>query len=200
MITLGITGGIGSGKSTVARRLGKKNGARVVFADELARELMEKDSDLREELSRLFGPGIYDENDSLDRTGLAARVFEDREALEQLNRAVHPVVRGETLRRIEEARDEDVQLFVYEAALLFEAGWNHPFDKTILVEAPREARIRRVMERDGASREDVLARMNTQIDPAEARRRADIVLDNSDSEEDLLEKVDALYDSLMKTV
>lgn len=199
MTTIGITGGIGSGKSTVARRLGEKDGARVVFADELARELMETDPELREELIRLFGAEIYREDGSLDRPGLATRVFENQQTLEQLNRAVHPVVRRETIRKIQEARDEDIQLFVYEAALLFEAGWNHPFDKTILVEAPRDARIRRVMERDGASREDVLARMNTQIDPAEARRHADIVLENSGSEDDLLQKVDALYDSLMKT-
>ncbi|HEX8386465.1 MAG TPA: dephospho-CoA kinase, partial [Rubricoccaceae bacterium] len=115
MITLGLTGGIGSGKSAAAARLAEKPGVRVVKADDEARRLMHEDTALRAALVARFGP-LYDADGRLDRAALAARVFHDPAELAALNALVHPVVRADFLRQRAQAEADGVRLLVYEAA------------------------------------------------------------------------------------
>ncbi len=171
MIILGLTGGIGSGKTAVATRLAVHAGVRVVLADDLAKQIMTDDPDLRAGLVAQFGPDTFDAAGALDRARLAARVFSDPDALAALNALVHPAVRRAMQAAIATARAEGVRLFVYEAALLFEVGADALVDHVALVTAPEADRVARAMARDGASEADVRARMARQIAPHEAERR-----------------------------
>ena len=119
-------------------------------------------------------------------------MFGDAEALAALNAIVHPAVREALLEEMERARAEGVRLFVYEAALIFETGGDEVLDTVVVVDAPVETRVARVQARDGATREAVLARMAHQIDPAEARRRADVVVVNDGDLDALYAEADAL--------
>lgn len=196
MTTLGVTGGIGSGKSAFVRRLGERPGVRVVLADDVAKRIMAEHPGVRRQLVERFGPETYDAAGALDRQHLAGRVFGDTEALAALNAIVHPAVREALLEEIERARADGVHLFVYEAALIFETGGDEVLDEVAVVDAPVEMRVARVMARDGADREAVLARMRHQIDPAEARRRADHVVENSASLDALHAAADRLATAL----
>ncbi len=196
MKTLGVTGGIGSGKSAVCRMLGGL-GARVVYADAVAKRLMHEDADLRAGVSEAFGAESYDDAGALDRAHLAACVFGNAEELARLNALVHPRVRAEMLRLVGEARADRVRLLVYEAALLFETGADRLLDAVAVVDAPVETRLRRVMARDGVTREAVLARMQHQLPAAELRARADLVLENDGALAALQSQVEALYAGLV---
>ena len=199
MLTLGLTGGIGSGKSAAARRIATRAGVRVLYADDLARRLMHDDAALRDALVARFGPAVYDAEGRLNRAALAARVFADEAERAALNALVHPAV-GRAARAARAAAEADgVRLFVYEAALLFETGADRLCDVVAVVDAPAETRVARVVARDGATPEAVRARMAAQLDPAEARRRADVVLDNGGDLAHLHAQVDALYDRLVTT-
>lgn len=195
MKTLGLTGGIGSGK-TEAARFFEALGARVLLADDVAKRLMHEDAGLRRAIAEAFGPESYDASGALDRAHLARRVFGHPEELARLNALVHPRVRAEMLRQIEAARRDGVELLVYEAALIFEAGAEKHLDAVAVVEAPLEARIARVMARDGASREDVLARMGHQLPAEELRRRADFVIENDGDLDALRRAVERVAEAL----
>ena len=190
--TLGITGGIGSGKTAACDRLAEL-GARVVYADLVARRLMEHDEVLRADLAAAFGDETYGADGHLDRKALAAAVFGDAEKVKRLNGIVHPRVREAFFQEKAEAEKVGAPLFVYEAALLFESGADQHLDAVAVVDAPLETRIARAMQRDGASREAVLARMKHQLDPDAARARADVLIDNGGTLADLHQQVDALY-------
>lgn len=196
MTTLGLTGGIGSGKSAAAARLATHPGVRVIYADEVARRLMVEDEEVRRAVAARFGPETYRTDGSLDRARLGARVFASEEEVRALNAIVHPAVRRAMLAAIEEARRDGVRLLVYEAALLVEVGGDAHVDLVVVVDAPVETRIERAMARDGSTREAVLARMARQMDPADLLARADLIIDNAGSLEDLHEEVDALYSRL----
>ena len=195
MTTLGITGGIGSGKSA-ACRIFEELGARVVYADAEAKRLMQEDPELRAELIEAFGPESYDASGALDRAHLAARVFGDAAQVARLNALVHPRVRERMLALIDEARADGVGLLVYEAALIFETGADRVLDHVAVVDAPLETRIARVMARDGIPREAVLARMQHQLPAADLRRRADFVIENDGDLAHLRTEVEALYHRL----
>ncbi len=196
MKTLGVTGGIGSGK-TAACRFFEDLGARVVYADDEAKRLMAEDASLRAAISDAFGAESYDAEGRLNRAHLAARTFGDPEQVARLNALVHPRVRDEMLRLIDEARSAGVNLLVYEAALIYETGADRVLDHVVVVDAPLETRIARVMERDGVGREAVLARIAHQMPAAELRRRADFVLDNGGDLDHLRAQVEALYRRLV---
>ncbi len=197
MVTLGLTGGIGSGKTAAAARLAEKPGVRAVYADDVARHLMATDPAVRAALVARFGPETFDDRGALDRARLAARVFGDAEELAALNAIVHPAVRRAMLDEVARARADGVRLLVYEAALLFEVGAAALVDHVAVVDAPLETRLARVAARDGATREQVLARMARQLDPAELRRRADTVIDNDGDLVHLHAQADALYERLV---
>lgn len=192
MKTLGVTGGIGSGKTTVCRMF-EALGARVFYADLEAKRLMQEDPKARAEIVAAFGPESYDGQGRLDRAYLAQRVFSDAAALARLNAIVHPRVFDAFERTREAAEREDVPLLVHEAALIFEAGGDRHLDAVAVVDAPVEARIRRVMERDRVTPAQVRARMQHQLPPEELRRRADYLIHNSGSLEDLRRQVEHIF-------
>ena len=197
MHSLGITGGIGSGKTALVARLAERAGVRVVLADDLAKRLMVEDPEVRRQLVERFGAEAYLDDGSLNRKAIADRVFGDPDELAALNAIVHPAVRRAMLEAMATARAEGVRLLVYEAALIFETDADTILDHVVVVDAPVETRIERAMARDGASREAVRARMDRQLDPAEARRRADAVIHNDGSLDHLHAQADALYDELV---
>jgi dephospho-CoA kinase len=174
MMRVGLTGGIGSGKSTIAGFF-RDLGIPVYDSDGRARALMEEDKALREEIIRLFGPSAFI-NGKLNRSHIASHVFGDRPLLDQLNALVHPVVREDFLQWSER---QQAPYVIQEAAILIENGAHRNLDRTILVVAPPEERIRRVMERDSVSREAVLARMRNQWSDEEKIPLADYVIENT---------------------
>jgi dephospho-CoA kinase len=190
--TLGLTGGIGSGKTTVCGFL-EEQGARVFYADIEAKRLMQEESDVRAAIMEAFGEAAYTEDGALDRAYLADRVFGDPEHLERLNAIVHPHVFEAFEAAKERARDEDLSLLVHEAALLFEAGGDEHVDTTAAVVAPDADRIDWVVERDDTSPSQVRARMEHQLPQAELRRRANHVIENDGTLEDLRRKSVDLY-------
>ena len=197
MITLGLTGGIGSGKSAVAAHLATKPGVRVIYADDEARRLMHEDVALRAALVERFGREIYDAEGRLDRPALAARVFANEEELAALNALVHPAVREAMLAHIDAARRDGIDLLIYEAALLYEVGADEHLDGVAVVDAPVETRIARVMARDGVTREQVLARMQNQLPPEDLCARADFVIVNTQDLAHLHTRADQLYNALL---
>lgn len=167
MYKVGVTGGIGSGKSTVCRLFAER-GVAVYDSDTQAKRLMEESEALRAALVGAFGEECYADG-RLNRRYLAARVFGDAAALARLNALVHPAVREDFRAWAERQSGPYV---ILESAILFEAGFENEVDTTLAVLAPAEERIKRCMERDGASREEVLRRMANQADDDTLHRMA----------------------------
>ena len=177
MLKIGITGGIGAGKSTVAG-IFKVLGVPVFDADATAKNILNTDPVLREQIAATFGSETY-KNGLLDKKYLATLVFNNPDLLAKLNALVHPATIA--------AADKWASLFadrpyiIKEAALLFEAGTNVGLDYIIGVTAPIELRIARVMARDQVSREEVLSRMQHQLDDTEKMKRCNFVIDNNET-------------------
>ncbi len=186
MLKVGITGGIGSGKSVVSRIL-IAAGYPVFNSDAAARELINHHPDIREALAGEFGPDLYRHNE-LDRPALAKIIFADPSARGKVNAVVHPYVREAFEQFAENAWGN---LVFNEAAILFETGASERMDKMVLVTAPEEVRIARVMKRDGVSAEDVKARMRSQWSDEQKIPLADEVLINDDIQP-LLAQVEAM--------
>ncbi|WP_286860110.1 MULTISPECIES: dephospho-CoA kinase [Sphingobacterium] len=191
-LKIGITGGIGSGKTFIGK-LFEALGIPVYNADEEAKRLMNSDARIKEKLIEQFGEATYKEG-RLDRAFLADMVFSDKEKLELLNSIVHPIV-------IQEAKDwaerQTTRYSLKEAALLFESGSYKDLDYTILVTAPMEIRIQRVIERDGATEQQVRERMNKQLSDEEKLQLADFVIVN-DGITPLLPQVWTLHQKFLK--
>ncbi|MBQ5396223.1 MAG: dephospho-CoA kinase [Alistipes sp.] len=162
---IGVTGGIGSGKSTVCRLLADM-GAAVYDSDARAKALMNEDMALREAIITVFGEECYGE-EGLNRAYLAAQVFGNEEVLARLNAIVHPAVRADFRAWAEVQKSTYV---VLESAILFEAGFENEVDSTLAVMSPLVERVRRTMERDGATREEVLRRISHQMSDDELHR------------------------------
>jgi len=190
--TLGVTGGIGSGKTTVCRFL-EAEGTKVFYADIEAKRLMRENADARAAIESAFGPQSYTDDGSLNRAYLAEQVFGDPAKLERLNAIVHPLVFEAFEIAKKRATEGDIPLLVHEAALLFEAGGDAHVDATAVVDAPEADRVARVVERDDVTPEHVRARMAHQLPPEELRQRADYVIDNDGSLDDLRTASIALY-------
>ncbi len=175
-LKIGITGGIGSGKSTVCRVF-KIIGIPVFEADQVAKQLLQTRSEIKEGLIHLFGKEVYSEDGTIDRKKLAGIIFNDDVQLRKMNALVHPVVRNEFQQWVKQQNSPYV---IHEAAILFESGFYKMMDFTILVSAPEEERIQRVMQRDGVSKKQVKERLAKQWTDAERRKLADkeIINDN----------------------
>ena len=173
MYKIGITGGIGSGKSTVCA-LFREQGVAVYDSDAEAKRLMAESADLRRRLIEAFGEECYNA-EGLDRKYLASKVFGCEEALQRLNSIVHPAVREDFRAWAERQRGSYV---VLESAILFEAGFENEVDATLAVMAPLEERVRRTMERDGVEREQVMGRIKHQMSDDELHARANRTLVN----------------------
>ncbi|HVY27424.1 MAG TPA: dephospho-CoA kinase [Polyangiaceae bacterium] len=187
----GLTGGIGSGKSTVARLL-RERGVPVVDADELAREAVAPGSAGLSEVVAAFGADVLDGAGALDRQRLGERVFADAEARKRLNSITHPIVRRLSQERFAELDRQGVELAAYDVPLLFEVGLDTVLRPTVVVASSQATQLARVSARDGLSEAAVLARIAAQMPLSEKRRRADHVLENDGTLEELGRQVDAL--------
>jgi dephospho-CoA kinase len=177
MLKVGLTGGIGSGKTTIAKIFELLN-VPVYYADEASKRLYHTDQDLIHNIKKHFGEDVYT-NEQLNRSKLAAIVFNDPNKLELLNALVHPP----TIRDAEEwMKNQTAPYIIKEAALLFESGSAKGLDYIIGVKAPSHFRIKRVMERDGLSREDVISRADRQIDEEIKMRLCDFIIVNNEQE------------------
>ncbi len=184
----GITGGMGSGKSTVSNHI-RSLGYVVLDADQISRELMTPGAPLVQKLQRVFGEEIVDGYGELDRRKLAEMVFSDKNKTKRLNKITHDAIYKkitEEYKRIME-KNPDAKVFA-DVPLLFEAGWEDMFDKTILVTAPMDVRIERVKARDGLTEEEIKTRMNRQMPEDKKAVKADFVMDNSKDMESLINK------------
>lgn len=175
-LIVGITGGIGGGKSTLAEKL-RIAGYNVFDSDMEARKLQNEDPDIRREMILLFGEDVYNE-DGLDRKKVAGIVFQNKALLQKLNEIVHPVLRKEFARWIE--NNQSNKLLFVESAILFERGMYMLVDKIILMTAKEEIRIKRVMKRDNITVEQVKARMSNQLPEEEKIAKADYVIYSDD--------------------
>ena len=178
MIKVGITGGIGSGKSTVCKVF-KGLGIPVFEADIVAKQLMTSNPEIRQALTKAFGTAVYLPDGTIDRKYLAGLVFNNESLLAKLNGIVHPVV----LKEFDEwCRTKQTPYILHEAAILFESGFYKMMDKIIAVVTDEEERIQRVMKRDGATIELVRQRIQNQMSDAERIKLADFVISNNDNE------------------
>jgi dephospho-CoA kinase len=193
MLRVGLTGGIGSGKSTVAT-IFSVLGIPVYYADEAAKRLMHSDEELKASLIKHFGKETY-EGERLNRAYLASIVFADQEKLALLNSLTHPAtIRDANLWMSR----QNSPYIIKEAALLFESGANEHVDFVIGVSAPAELRIQRVMMRDKITREEVLGRLNRQLDEDEKMKRCDSVIIN-DEKQLLIPQVLELHERFMRS-
>lgn len=190
-MTVGLTGGIGSGKSTVARAL-ESMGYPVFYSDLEAKRIMNSDQALRSEIIDHFGDEAY-ENGTLNRAYLASRIFSNPQDKSVLNQLIHPRVRANFASF---AQSSSSKLIFNEAAILFETGAYTSFDKTLLITAPIETRIERVMKRDNCSRQDVLDRMSDQWTDERKIPLADHVIQNGDQDR-VLEQVEKVVSDLL---
>lgn len=189
MRVIGLTGGMGAGKSSVARLLADR-GAVVVDADAIAREVVEPGEPALDAIAERFGEEVIADDGSLDRQAVAAIVFADDDALADLEAITHPAIRRRIAQRLDElAASErsggEPQVVVIDHPLLVESGYHEEVDVVLVVEAPVELRLDRLVEHRGVDRSDARARIETQASDEDRRAVADHVLHNSGSEADL---------------
>lgn len=196
MPLVALTGGIASGKSTIARRLAA-HGAVVVDADQLVRDVQQPGSPVLAAIADQFGEDVLRPDGSLDRAALAGRVFGDSAAIARLNAIVHPAVRAESARRFEAAFAADPEgVVVYDVPLLVEARVDDPWELVVVAHAPADVRTRRLVELRGLSDAEAAARIGSQV-PDEARLAiADVVIETAGTMEHTLQQVDDLWERL----
>ncbi|MBG6058697.1 dephospho-CoA kinase [Cryobacterium sp. MP_M5] len=193
MYLIGLTGGIASGKSTVARRLAEL-GAVHIDADQLARVAVEPGTAALDQIGRSFGPSVIASDGSLDRAALGAVVFADPAALALLNSIVHPAVRSLSNRMIHEASESDPHaVVVYDVPLLVEAAVDHPFDLIVVTHTDEAARVRRMVDLRGMPEAEAVRRIRSQASDAERLAVADVVIDTTGTLGHTLAQVDDLW-------
>lgn len=196
MPLIALTGGIASGKSTIARRLAE-HGAVVVDADQIVRDVQAPGTPVLHRIAETFGSTVIAEDGALDRTALGSRVFGDPELLSQLNAIVHPAVREESQRRFDEAFAADPQtVVVYDVPLLVEARVDDPWDLIVVAHAPAAVRRRRLVELRGLDERAAQARIDAQVSDDRRLAIADVVIDTSDTLERTREQTDALWERI----
>lgn len=191
MKRIGITGGMGSGKSTLCEIL-RDLGAFIINSDNLAKDIMAHSPDVKADVIRIFGSQAYLDNGKLNRDFLAHEAFSEGK-LDELTRIVHPVVFNRIIQMDAFAEEEGVNVLIREASILLNHGRPKELDFVILVTAPLEVRIRRIIERDGCSREDALLRINRQMQDDELRPMCDIVIENTGDIDALKSHANELY-------
>ncbi len=194
MYQVGLTGGIGSGKTLVCNVL-EKLGVPVYYADSAARRLMNSNTDLINKIVGMFGKEAYKE-ESINRLYLAEQVFGNPQKLSDLNSVVHPVVREDY--NSWAISQKDAAYVVEEAAILFESGANRFMDEIVWVYAPDTLRIKRVMERDGVDEKSVRRRMKYQMDDEERKGLADYIIHNDETEM-LLPQIITMHTKLLNS-
>lgn len=189
MKKVGLTGGIGSGKSTVARMLADE-GFPVVDADQIAREIMEPGSPVLAQVAEVFGEDLIDDTGALNRAELAKRAFSSTEQTEKLNALTHPAIRAESNRRFDEAEKAGARAVIYDMPLLVDLGLHHDMDMTVVVDVDVDERVRRLVDKRGLTKADARARIAQQVDDDTRRAAADIVVDNNGPLEALAAQVE----------
>ena len=193
---MGLTGGIASGKSVVAARLGE-HGAVVIDADAIAREVVEPGTPALARIAEEFGPAVMTPDGRLDRTALGAIVFADPAKLAVLNGITHPAVRELSHRRFEEAGEADPEsVVVYDVPLLTEARGKDEFDTVVVVSAPEEVRIERMVSLRGMSREEAENRLRAQVPEDQRLALADHVIESGGTLDETLSQADDVWEQL----
>ncbi len=190
---IGLTGSIGSGKSTVSARL-KSLGALILDADIIAREVVDIGTDGLKQIERVFGSEAISADGRLDRKAVAKIVFEDSTKRKQLNDIIHPAVLNELKKRSSEQYNVDHnRLIIWDVPLLIEAGWANLTDSVWLVTAPMQTRLERIIKRDGCTLSQAESRIRAQLSEDEKRRYSDEIIDNSCGLAELYAQTDKLY-------
>ncbi|HHT65332.1 MAG TPA: dephospho-CoA kinase [Clostridiales bacterium] len=181
MKTIGLTGGIASGKTTVSKIL-QEFGVPVIDADMVYSRLTQNGKPVWQAVLHTFGKKYFRPDGELDRKALGSLVFQNSKAREKLNRITHPIVKDEMLRiRKYIEQEQNPPLIVMDVPLLFESGWHQWMDEVWVVAVPKKMQIARLMQRDGLTREEALLRIHSQLDMEEKRKMAHRVIDNSQS-------------------
>lgn len=188
MMVIGLTGGIASGKSTVAVMLRKAN-IPVIDADDLAREVTKKGSPVLKKISEIFGARVISEDQSLDRKALGSIVFADHSLLKKLEAIVHPEIKRLAALRLSELAAQGNAVAVYMAPLIFETDLQKDFSKTLLITANKDVVMERAHARDRASKDHIQQRISAQLDDATKKSLADYVIENNGSLEELHENL-----------
>lgn len=202
MLVIGLTGNIGSGKSTVARRL-ESLGAKVIDADQVAREVVQPGTPALKEIVESFGPDILNREGALDRKKMGAIVFSDQAARARLNTITHPRIKEAIRREIDQlgAHVESCTcsgVVVLEAPLLIEVGLHHDVDEIWVIKVNENEQIKRLMERDALTPDEALSRIAAQLPQEEKLKYARRVIDNSGDPEETKKQVDRHWASFLK--
>jgi len=197
MKVIGLTGGIGSGKSTVSRFLGEM-GAVVLDADKVGHQAYQPGTETWKELVAAFGEDIVAPDSTIDRRKLGAIVFADPEVLARLNRIMHPRMFDMMKARIEEYRGQGTEVVVLEAAILLEANWTPLVDEVWVTVASESTVVQRTRERTGLPEEQIKARIRSQLSNEERSQQAKVVITNDGDLEELRVKVEELWQELQK--
>ena len=195
MIVIGLMGGIGSGKSTVLRFLAEL-GAVVLDGDVVGHEVYQPHTKAWREMVAAFGEDILKDNGEIDRKRLGTKVFSDPQALARLDQIMHPRIFEVIMKRVEEWREQGVEVVVVEIAVPFEAGLTSPVDEMWATIAPEDIVVQRLNETRGLSEAEVRARIRSQPSREEVVRRADVVIDNSGDSAELKAKVEEQWRQL----
>ena len=195
MRVIGLTGGIGTGKSTVSQFL-VELGAIVLDADKVGHEAFRPDTEAWREVVATFGRQILTSSGEIDRKKLGGIVFGDPASLSRLNQIMHPRMRDMMKVQIEECRQQGKEVVVLEAAVLLEAGWTSLVDEVWVTVAPESTVVRRLTERSGLSEQETLARIRSQLSSAERVKHADVVIDTDCTLDELRARVGELWEGL----
>ncbi len=195
MYVIGLTGGIGSGKTTVSDMLRAK-GASIVYADQIGHEVYQPGTPVWEQVVRAFGRQVLGKDDQIDRRKLGQVVFSEPGALDRLDAITHPPMRQAMIEKLEELRRRGAPVVVLEAALLIEAGWADLADEVWVTVVDPDEGARRSMERSGLSREQAEARIAAQLPNAERIKHAQVIIDTNCSLAEVARRVDELWEDL----
>ncbi|HUV56445.1 MAG TPA: dephospho-CoA kinase [Dehalococcoidales bacterium] len=192
MKIIGLTGGIGSGKSTVSHMLAEL-GATVLDADEIGHAALKPDTEVRHKVVAAFGRQILTAKGNIDRNKLGKIVFDDAESLSRLNRIMHPRMYDMAKAQLEKYREQGVGVVVLEAPLLIEANWTSLVDEVWVTVAPEPIVLKRLQERTGLSTPESLARIHSQMSNEERLKHADLIIDTDCNFDELRARVEKLW-------
>jgi len=193
---IGLTGGLGTGKTTVAEML-KAKGAVLISADRLGHQVYEPGRPAYYEVVQAFGPEVVGEDGAINRRLLAQRVFSDAQALALLNKITHPRIREALQEEIQKAGEDGVQIAIVEAALLLEAGWDDLVDEIWVTVAPPEVAAQRAAQKGSMTVEEAMARIRSQMDNGQRVKRAHVVIDTSTTLEETRQQVEREWQGML---
>jgi dephospho-CoA kinase len=197
MKVIGLTGGIGSGKSTAAH-IRAEYGAKVIDADKVAHEVFNPGTEGLQKVVETFGEGVLNSLGEIDRKKLGEIVFSNPTALSTLNEIIHPRAYELTRSRLEEFRKQGVEVVVLEVILLVEAGWDHLADEIWVTVATEDTVVKRLQESRGLTKEEILTRIHAQTPNEERTKYADVVIENDGSYEELKKRLSELWNRIRK--